>query len=503
MKGGFSETARKTVHVAMGGFALLLAYLSWWQALVLAVAAFLHNLLLLPLYARRKVFRGEAGVSGRDTGILLYPASIVVLILVFHRRLEIVAAAWALLAFGDGFATIAGKGIEGPRLPWNRAKTWSGFIAFIAIGFVACRFLYVWTFLGHLHGDGSASGLGGALAAALGPSAPNELASMAGTPLPESFFGRQWFHLVLAEKVGWGTGFVAMIAATTLLAALLESLPLGVDDNLSVPLVSAGFLFALSLSDARVWATNGDQVLSNLPWAIGINAALAAAAYAARSVSVSGVVGGLLMGGALYAFGGWRAFMMLVVFFVLGTVATKTGYARKAALGIAQEKGGRRGARNAIANCGMGALLAYVAAASPYTGLAMLGLVAAFATAACDTVSSEIGQAYGRTTYLITTFRRVPPGTDGAVSLEGTLAGTAAAGVVAVVALALGLVTPLGAALVVLAALFGSTVESYMGAIWERAKLIDNEAINFANTVAGALFAIAAAALVPSASLLP
>src|SRR5439155_21725481 len=126
-------------------------------------------------------------------------------------------------------------------------------------------------------------------------------------------------------------------------------------------------------------------VLSNLPLALAINGALAAAAYAARSVRVSGVIGGILMGGTLYAFGGWRAFMMLVVFFVLGTTTTKMGYAKKAALGIAQERGGRRGAKNAVANCGMGALLAYVATTSPYGSLAMLGLVAAFGTAACDT----------------------------------------------------------------------------------------------------------------------
>src|SRR5262249_48103734 len=146
-------------------------------------------------------------------------------------------------------------------------------------------------------------------------------------------------------------------------------------------------------------------------------------------------------------------------------------------------------------NCGMGAVCAYVAATTPYGSLAMLALVAAFATAACDTVSSEIGQAFGRTTYLVTNFKRVPAGTEGAVSLEGTLAGIAAAAVLAVVALALGLVTAAGSLLVVAAALFGSTLESYMGAVWERSRKIDNEAINFANTLAGALFAVAMPAL--------
>src|SRR5262245_8506501 len=109
------EIQRKLLHIAMGGFALFLAWLTWWQALVLALVALVHNYCLLHLYARGTIFRGEARTKGRDLGIVLYPASIAILILVLHTRLEIVAAAWGLLAFGDGFATIAGKAIGGDR----------------------------------------------------------------------------------------------------------------------------------------------------------------------------------------------------------------------------------------------------------------------------------------------------------------------------------------------------------------------------------------------------
>ena len=460
-----AEVQRKVLHIAMGGFAFALAWLTWWQALALALIALAHNVWVLPRYARARVFRGDARTKGRDLGIVLYPASIAILILVLHTKLEIVAAAWGLLAFGDGFATLAGRSIGGPRLPWNRAKTWSGYGAFLFMGFSAAWFLY-----GHT----------------LRAKAPvgSDPAVTGGTD-------------------GWS---LAMIVMATLVAATLESLDLGLDDNVLVPLASAGFLLTLSLVDRALWtaqvASSREWVLRNLPWALGVNLVLAAGAYAARSVSVSGAVAGVLVGGTLFAFGGWRSFMMLVVFFVLGTAATKTGYARKAALGIAQERGGRRGAKNAVANCGVGALLAVVAGTSSYESLALLGLAAAFATAACDTVSSEIGQAYGRTTYLITTLERVKPGTDGAVSLEGTLAGIAAGAVVALTAWGLGLTNAPGAVAVVAAAIFGSTLESWMGARWERSKLIDNEAINFANTLAGALFAIAMTALLPSLGIL-
>lgn len=513
MSGGFSEMARKWLHVAMGGFALLLGTLSWPQALALAIAAFLHNVYLLPLYAGTKVFREPGQGRRRDIGILLYPAAIALLIVIFRERLEIVAVAWGLLAFGDGFATIVGKSLRGPPLPWNRAKSWSGFLAFLVFGFVAAKILYVWTVLGrvgrlvaetaghtgvtvHPSPDSVATAsealriLGKLLMLPPG-GASHAIESL----LLRGVYGGLWdrFLVSCAFQTSTASGcgmLVAILAATALFAATLESLPLGVDDNALVPLGSAGFFYALTFFDPVIWESSRDGVLRNLPWALGINAALAAAAYAARSVSVSGVIGGVLVGSALYAFGGWQAFFMLVVFFVVGTAATKAGYARKAALGIAQEKGGRRGARNAVANCGMGALLAFVGAVSTHSELARIGLVAAFATAACDTVSSEIGQAYGRTTYLITTFRRVERGTDGAVSLEGTLAGIGA-GVVVALAGVLVKGIPLAAAPVVaLAAFFGTTLESVLGATWERAKLIDNEAINFVNTLAGALFAM-------------
>jgi hypothetical protein len=47
-------------------------------------------------------------------------------------------------------------------------------------------------------------------------------------------------------------------------------------------------------------------------------------------------------------------------------------------------------------------------------------------------------QAYGKTTYLITSLQLVPRGTEGAVSLEGTMAGLGAAALYAATALALG-----------------------------------------------------------------
>ena len=255
-------------------------------------------------------------------------------------------------------------------------------------------------------------------------------------------------------------------------------------------MVGGAVLYAATLVDTRLLVDLSPALWRNLAIGAAVNTVLAMAAYVARGVDRSGALCGWCLGVALYAFSGWRGFTMLFLFFALGTMCTQLGYAKKAILGIAQDKGGRRGARNAIANTGAGVLFAFLAIATPHHALFTLALAAAFATAASDTVASEIGQAFGRTTYLVTTGKRVPAGTDGAVSLEGTLAGLAASTIPAAFAAATSLISWPAAAVVVAAAFLGTTLESYLGATLERTNTIDNEVVNFANTLAGGLAAM-------------
>lgn len=227
-------------------------------------------------------------------------------------------------------------------------------------------------------------------------------------------------------------------------------------------------------------------------WAIAlaVNLALGGLAWWRGTVSRSGFVGGVTIGTLILALGGAGAYAALCGFFALGTGATRLGYARKARAGLAQEESGRRGTRHALANCATGTALAVSLPFWPAWAPAV-GLVAAFATAASDTLGSEIGQLYGKRPYLPTTFRRVPPGTEGAVSVEGTVAGIAGSLLLGTVGWAFGLYPALGVAVVALAAFVGTTVESYVGAIWGQDARIGNEAMNFLNTVVGAAVAVA------------
>ncbi|HKY32923.1 MAG TPA: hypothetical protein VJV23_10325, partial [Candidatus Polarisedimenticolia bacterium] len=138
------EAARKLVHSGAGLLALLVPWLTRWQGALVCAAALAGNALLLPLVTRRRLERDEDRVTGYAAGIVLYPAAVGALFLLFGSRPDVVAAAWGILAFGDGAATLAGLGLGGPALPWNRSKTVAGTVAFMAAGGAAAILLARW-----------------------------------------------------------------------------------------------------------------------------------------------------------------------------------------------------------------------------------------------------------------------------------------------------------------------------------------------------------------------
>jgi uncharacterized protein (TIGR00297 family) len=221
--------------------------------------------------------------------------------------------------------------------------------------------------------------------------------------------------------------------------------------------------------------------------ALLVTAAFSALASALGMVSRGGALGGLLVGTAIYASLGPRGFAVLALFVVGGSLLTRLGYANKQRAGTAQAHGGRRGARNALANCAVAVLCALLAAATDsylFTAAFVASLGAAFA----DTAESEIGQLSNRTPRVISTLRKVPPGTDGAVSFPGTLAGAGAAVLTTFLGLSLGMLqSPAAALLVALAAFLGTVADSLIGALSPRA---GNELTNLLCTLVAALLAL-------------
>jgi uncharacterized protein (TIGR00297 family) len=126
--------------------------------------------------------------------------------------------------------------------------------------------------------------------------------------------------------------------------------------------------------------------------------------------------------------------------------------------------------------------------------LFVLAYVASLATKLADTFASEIGKAYGKTTFLITTFERVEPGTEGAVSAEGTAAAAVGGLLLSTIGWSLGLISVPGVAISTIAAFLATNLESLLGATLQEKKGLEwmtNEVINFLNTLIGAAIAIA------------
>lgn len=221
---------------------------------------------------------------------------------------------------------------------------------------------------------------------------------------------------------------------------------------------------------------------------MAVTAVFAAIAYLFGAVGRSGALGGLVAGVVIYSSLGWRGFAVLGLFVAGGSALTRLGYAEKRRRGRAEARGGRRGAANALANCGVAVVSALAAGLTPFTMQFTAAFVAALGAAFADTAESEVGQLADRNPRLVTNLRKAPPGTDGAVSLPGTLAGLAAAGAVALLGLVLGLVGGMGAAVVVWAAGFvGTVADSLTGALAPR---IGNEATNVLCTLTAAALAL-------------
>jgi uncharacterized protein (TIGR00297 family) len=234
--------------------------------------------------------------------------------------------------------------------------------------------------------------------------------------------------------------------------------------------------------------------------AIFINGIIATAAYFRKLVRKSGIIGGLLVGIPIYYFLGYRGFPVLFAMFLLGTLATKVGFKTKQEKGLAEEEGGARGIKNVIAKCLPGVCFALAASFTDsdsgfFFEAMILGFITSFATGAFDTVSSELGQVYGKRAFTLIPPRRVKPGTEGAVSLEGTIAGLIAAIVIILLGYWLILahcpmqfITAFFIPLV--AAFVSNLVESILGSQFEQKQLLGKFGTNLINTIFGGILAI-------------
>jgi uncharacterized protein (TIGR00297 family) len=274
-----------------------------------------------------------------------------------------------------------------------------------------------------------------------------------------------------------------------------------------MPVVAAGLVL-----QTHWWVTQSPPVAI---WTAGLSLLLALVVLKLRAATPAGAAAGaaitanLMFSTVVFPYTPWQtALPPVLAVSLLAWVATRLGRAQKERLGTAEKRRGRA-ASQVAANLGVAALASNELVQSWLTDsnwfarvtLAPMPMfavpLAALAEAAADTVSSEIGQLLGGRPRMMTNFRKVDPGEDGAISLAGTLAGLAAAAIVA----GLGTLAMRGGSAMFwigcAGAAFGMFFDSLLGATLERRGWLSNDAVNFLSTASAAAFALGVMAVLP------
>jgi uncharacterized protein (TIGR00297 family) len=235
-------------------------------------------------------------------------------------------------------------------------------------------------------------------------------------------------------------------------------------------------LALFAMPEARLWA------------AIAVTVAFTAIARYIRGVSRSGALAGALVCFLLYACAGPGAIVALLSVFVLAWATTRFGSQRKQRLRIAEKQDGRS-ASQVLANLGVAVACVVLYALLGKNVIFLVTAAASLSEAAADTVSSEVGQASSEKARLITTWEKVPAGTDGAVSPQGTMAGIAAATIVSLVCVLGGFLPWKWLGISALAGVAGMVTDSYLGAWLQRRGMLNNDSVNFLSTLLSAVVA--------------
>lgn len=349
-----NEYSRKIIHILMGFFILALKILNLWQASLCAFIAFIFNLFVLPKLFP-SIFREK-----KDLGILFYPISVLILILLYPKNDFIVGAAWALMAFGDGSATIFGKIFPIKKLPYNENKSYGGFLSFLLFGSIS---VYLLTY---------------------------------------------YFNFKVS---------IFTIIFITFMTAFIESLKIPLQDNITVSLFSS-FLFYILIPIKSFLFPE----IKNLFLSFFIVLLFAISIYLLKIIKFSAFLAGLLFGTLIFYFSSLFGFLSISLFFIIGTILTFFGFEKKRQLNIEEKDFGKRGWENVLANLIFPLFLSTLFPSLQNSDLIKILFLSAVSTALSDTAGTEFGKVFGKIVYNPINFKKVQIGEGGGISIPGIFA---------------------------------------------------------------------------------
>lgn len=349
-----NDYLRKIIHILMGLFILALKILNQWQAALCAILAFVFNLFILPRLLS-SIFREK-----KDLGILFYPLSVLALIFLYPKNDFIVGAAWALMAFGDGTATIFGKIFPIEKLPYNENKSYGGFFSFFLFGSFS------------------------------------------------AFLLTHYFNFKIS---------IFTIIFVTFITAFIESLKIPLVDNIAVPLFSS-FLFYILIPIKSFVLPD----IKNLFFSFFIVFIFAFSVYLLKIIKFSAFLAGLLFGTLIFYFSSLFGFLSIVLFFTIGTILTFLGFEKKRQLNIEEKDFGKRGWENVVANLIFPLFLSTLFPSLQNSDLIKVLFLSAVSTALSDTAGTEFGKVFGKIVYNPINFKKVKIGEGGGISIPGIFA---------------------------------------------------------------------------------
>ena len=258
------------------------------------------------------------------------------------------------------------------------------------------------------------------------------------------FYSYSWLYLLLISIT---VGIIATVA---------ELLSVRGSDNLSVPLLSALFLYVfLILPDA--------EISFNILFGLLAALLVAIVSYKLTFVNAGGALLTFLMGCIIFGFGGWSYTMPIMCFFILSSLLSKIGKKRKKLIELSYQKTSVRDFYQVMANGGVATALVLYIFLTGNDYLYPLYL-AAIAVANADTWGTELGIFSKSRPVIITSFKNVDPGTSGAISYLGSIASLTGSMIIALIGTCLYSMDLYIVIIVVLAGFLGSIFDSFIGA---------------------------------------